>query len=53
MKAVATYFVVSNPQGGDIRLETLSRDEAVDFAQTIYKTEKRICEIAEVERSAS
>jgi hypothetical protein len=44
------YFAVSNP-GGRLRLETLRREEALDFAQGIYRDEKVICEIHEIERT--
>lgn len=44
-----SYFTVSNP-GGRVRFESVSRDEALAFAQSIFKSEKVICEIHEVLR---
>jgi hypothetical protein len=43
-----SYFRVSNPGGGRTRLESLSRDEALTFANGIFKSEGIICEIHEV-----
>jgi hypothetical protein len=51
MLASRPYLTVSNPSGGRLRLSTIRRDEAIDFAQRVWNNEKIICEIHEVERA--
>lgn len=45
-----SYYRVSNPGGGRIRFESVSREEALSFAQGVFRSEKVICEIHEVLR---
>lgn len=45
-----SYFCVSNPHGGRIRFESVSREDALEFARGVYRNEQIICEIHEVLR---
>jgi hypothetical protein len=44
----SSYFVVSHPETGRIRFETLKQDEATGFARGVYTREKVLCDIDEV-----
>lgn len=51
MPARFTHYLRVTDPAGRIRLETIRKDEAVRFAQSVYRGEQVICVIDTIDRS--